>query len=113
MKLLTSEMRKKLPKYKAQENSKDPTVYLKFFHVFSSWYWFVTEGEPVLDNDGIEVDFHFFGYVKGDFPEWGTFALSELESINLRGLPMERDKFFSPQPWSKVKEDYKLYDSVI
>ena len=39
-----------------------------------------------------EDDFIFFGYVVGQFEEWGYFALSELESA--RGplkLPIERD----------------------
>ena len=45
----------------------------------------------------------FFGYVIGQEKEWGYFLLSELESARgpLR-LPIERDLYFHPQPFSQV-----------
>ncbi len=37
---------------------------------------FVTEGQQE------EEDFIFFGYVIGDFEEWGNFSLTELQNVN-------------------------------
>ena len=87
MKLLTQEIRKQLPPIGAQDQSKDPTVYVKFFCPWNHWTWFAYE------FDGEDI---FFGYVKGDFDEFGTFSLSELESVKGPvGLGIERDIHFS------------------
>jgi hypothetical protein len=102
MKLLTKELRAQLPPLYAQEKTEDPTVYLKFFTPDSNWTWFVTEGSP--DED----DFRFFGFVYGDFGEWGYFMLNTLEAIRGPiGLPIERDLGFKPAPWSEVKARYE------
>ena len=51
--------------------------------------------------DGTDI---FFGFVKGDFDEIGTFSLSELESITgPMGLTIERDIYFTAKPLSKCK----------
>ena len=97
MKLLTKKIRATLPKLYAQENAADPIAHVKFFTPDSSWTWYATEGEA---RDG---DFLFFGYVIGDVPEWGYFALSELESVRGHlGLPVERDLWFEPTPVSDI-----------
>lgn len=102
MKLLTAEIREKLPPLYSQENNADPTIWVKFFTPDSSWTWYATEG-------GVEGrDFLFFGYVVGFEPEWGYFALSELQSIRGKlGLPIERDRHFKPCPASVITEKYK------
>jgi hypothetical protein len=62
MKLLTDQIRNKLPPLYAQDGKGGKAVvYAKFFTPSSSWTWYVTEGEPVLDESGREVDFRFFG----------------------------------------------------
>jgi hypothetical protein len=53
------DLKAQVPKLYAQEGSKDPTVYMKFFTPDSSWTWYITEGE---DRDG---DYLMFGYVIG------------------------------------------------
>lgn len=97
MQLLTPELRAQLPKLYSQENTPDPIVHIKFFTPDSKWTWYVTEGEPEED------DVRFFGYVIGHEAEWGYFLLSELESARgpLR-LPIERDLYFEPQPFSTI-----------
>lgn len=98
MQLLTDELRAKLPRLYAQENVPDKMVYLKFFTPDSNWTWYVIEGQPEDD------DFIFFGHVYGFEAEWGYFSLSELQSARgPRGLPIERDLYFEPAPWSVVK----------
>ena len=94
-KLLTEELKKTLPKLRAQDGSKDPIVYMKFFFPASNWTWYVTEGE-VTDDD----DFLFFGYVIGFEREWGYFGMSELEGVNVHGIRVARDLSFDPKPLS-------------
>jgi hypothetical protein len=99
-KLLTAEIRTKIPKLYAQENEKDPMVYAKFFCPWNSWTWFATEGEAVDDGK----DFKFFGMVHGQEKELGYFLLSELESVRGRfGLRIERDMYFEPCRLSEAK----------
>lgn len=97
-KLLTDEAKRSLPKFRTQEFSKDPMVYAVFFYPGSGWIWFVTEAESVGD------DFLFFGYVIGFESEWGYFALSELEEVNINGVKVERVADFSPTPISQLKK---------
>lgn len=99
MQLLTSELRAQLPRLYEQEGVSDPTIYAKFFTPDSNWTWYVTEGE---ESDG---DFRFFGFVVGLEKEWGYFVLSELLAVRGGlGLPIERDLYFVPRPFSQVRE---------
>ena len=99
MELLTAELRKCLPPLYAQEKNKDPVVHAKFFTPDSSWTWYVTEGSEE------EGDFIFFGYVIGLDEEWGYFSLAELTAARgPLGLPIERDLYFKPAPFSEVRE---------
>ncbi|HEY7616310.1 MAG TPA: DUF2958 domain-containing protein [Terriglobales bacterium] len=97
MELLTEELRRRLPPLYSQERERDPLAYAKFFTPDSNWTWWVTEGSPQGD------DFMFFGYVCGQDQEWGYFLLSELrEARGPLGLPIERDLYFEPTPFSKL-----------
>lgn len=98
MKLLTAELRKKLPKLYSQENNPDPMVVCKFFDPCGSWTWYVLEGQQEGD------DFRFFGLVHGYEKELGYFSLKELESLRgPMGLGIERDLHWTPAPLSSVK----------
>src|SRR5258706_6756825 len=95
MELLSEELRSRLPPLYSQENLKDPIVHIKFF--CGSWTWYATEGSPEGN------DFIFFGHVIGFEKEWGYFALSELAAARgPMGLPIERDLYFEPAPFSQV-----------
>jgi hypothetical protein len=97
MQLLTEELRRKLPPLYSQEAEADPIVHAKFFTPDSNWTWWVTEGSPEGD------DFRFFGFVRGQFDEWGYFLLSELQQARgPLGLPIERDLYFEPDHFSDV-----------
>lgn len=100
MVLLTAKLRAEIPPLYSQDGNSDPTVYAKFFFPAGNWTWFVTEGEP--DGD----DFRFFGYVIGHEREWGYFTLSELESVSLNGLRVERDLYFEK---SRFKEALRQF----
>ena len=95
MELLTEELRKKLPMIGSQDQNLDPIIIAKFFCPWNHWTWLAYE----FDQEDI-----FFGYVKGDFDEYGTFSLSELESVHgPMGLGIERDIHFRPKPLSQCK----------
>jgi Protein of unknown function (DUF2958) len=89
MRLLTVELRQRLPPLYSQEAEAEPTVYAKFFMPGTGWTWYVTEGGEQ------EGDFLFFGFVVGFESEFGYFLLSELESVTTPlGLHVERDLSF-------------------
>jgi hypothetical protein len=101
MQLLTPELRSELPKLYSQDGNKDPKVYAKFFFPAGRWTWFVTEGQQE------EEDFIFFGYVIGDFEEWGNFSLTELQSVSVHGLTVERDLYFKQGAMSEVLDRFR------
>ena len=97
MKLLPKHVLRQLPKLYTQEEVADPIAVVKFFTPDAQWSWYATEGGPEA------ADFIFFGFVVGEFPEWGYFALSELVSVRgALGLPIERDLHFRPAPISEA-----------
>ena len=87
MKLMTKEIETKLPKLYTNEKKKpeDTPVVVKFFHPFSKWVWYATEGERQENGDWL-----FFGWVHGDFPELGYFSLAELQTVRVMGLGIKR-----------------------
>ena len=95
MKLLTKEIRRRLPPLYSSERDKDPIVQVKFFCPWSDWTWYATE------FDGKDL---FFGLVEGFETEWGYFSLSEMESVRVFGAvpAIERDMWFDPTPISKL-----------
>ena len=104
MKLLTQEIRKKLPPLYAQDGKGGKAVvFTKYFTPSSDWTWYATEGEPVTDDSGREVDFRFFGLVDGHCKELGYFLLSELEEVRgPMGLPIERDLYWQPKTLEEI-----------
>ena len=102
MKLLTQEIKKRLPKLYSQENNPDPVCVLKFFTPDAQWTWYATEGEEQEDGNWL-----FFGKVVSPIVpegELGYFSLNELKAV--RGpmnLPVERDLYFEEKPLSQCK----------
>jgi len=98
MKLLTKEIIEKLPRLGTQDGKapEEVKVIVKFFDPTGSWTWFAIEGQPVYDEQQKEVDFEFFGYVRGFEGELGYFMLNELLHAKdgltgLKAVPIERD----------------------
>ena len=95
MKLLTQEIRRKLPPMYSQEDKGGKAiVQVKFFTPDSGWTFY-----------GVEFDGEdrFFGLVDGHCKELGYFSLSELESVNgPMGLPIERDLFWEPKTLEEI-----------
>lgn len=99
MKLLTNALRKSLPPLGAgDEQGFAAIAHVKFFTPDSSWTWYVSE----FDGDDT-----FFGLADGIMLEYGTFSLAELTSIRgPLGLPIERDRFFTPAPLKELYEKH-------
>ena len=101
MKLLTEEIKKKIPKLGSMDG-KDPTtvpIVAKFFSPFTGWTWYATEMEQREDGD-----YEFFGLVRGFESELGYFCLSELE-VKRGNLPLvERDMYFGEHMLSEAME---------
>ncbi len=94
MQLLTKELHKKLPAFGATSEDKDPLALVKYFTPDSNWTWYGIEW------DGSDT---FYGLVQGFEEEFGTFSLSELESVTgPLGLHVERDLYFQPTQVSKL-----------
>lgn len=98
MKLLTKQLLKRFEEVGRQDNVGDPIVVAKFFNPLGAGTWYATEYDPINKI--------FFGYVSifGDWnDEWGSFSLLELEdSVGSLGLGIERDLYFTEQPFSKA-----------
>jgi len=95
MRLLTEELRHRLPPMYATEHTRDPIVQAKFFAPWAGWTWYA------IEFDGRDV---CFGLVDGLEVELGYFSLSELASLRgPGGLRIERDLDFEPTPLSAVK----------
>ena len=104
MKLLPKEIREQLPLLYSQDGKGGKAVvYVKFFSPDSNWSWMATEGEPVKDPTGTEIDFQFFGLVDGHERELGYFMLGELEEVRgPLGLPIERDLYWRPKTLKEI-----------
>jgi hypothetical protein len=92
MDLITPELRSGIHQFPlgSQEGLRDNAkVLVKFFFPAGRYTFYATEAE----EQGSDI--LFFGYCVSPFgpdcDEWGYAALSELQSVHVRGLSMERD----------------------
>src|SRR5512142_3361083 len=126
MQLLTRELLRTIPPLYSQENEADPLCRARFFLPDGAFTWFVIEGStrekdgcgwgaschhrPLTDYDPNRDDVLFFGYVTGPEQELGYFTLSELTAIRgMLGLPVERDRYFTPARLSVVKAELRRW----
>ncbi len=95
MKLLTDEIRRKLPLLGSQDGrGGKQTAWVKFFMPSGPFTWYATE------FDGTDM---FFGLVDGLEKELGYFSLSELKSIRGPfGLAVERDMYWEPKMLEEI-----------
>ena len=99
MQLMTKELEKNFPPLNTTENNepKDVKIIAKFFCPWNHWTWYATEYDA---ETGI-----FFGFVQGDFDEFGNFSLDELQSVQGPwGLGIERDLHFGEHTLAEVME---------
>lgn len=101
-KLLTAEIKTKLPKIGSMDG-KDPAtvpIVVKFFSPYADWTWYATEGQEIEGGD-----WEFFGLVRGIENELGYFHLSEL-AIKRGMLPLvERDMHFGKHTLAEALQE--------
>ena len=98
--MLTKEIERKLPKLYGTEKIplRDKVAQVKYFVPWGSWSWYGIEYDP--------SERLFYGYVDGDYPEYGYFSLDELESVKGPfGLKIERDYHFAPTKMSEIEKN--------
>lgn len=102
MLLLTDKVRRALPPLGATEpEGLKAVARVKFFTPDGGWTWFASE------FDGEDI---FYALVAGLALEFGTFRLSELQTIRgALGLLVERDKFVKPKPLQEIFDEYARY----
>ena len=98
MQLLTKAIEQEIPALYAQEDrGEEAIIYAKFFTPFSSWSWYATEYDPETKT--------FFGLVdNGNELELGYFSLTELESVSVGGLGIERDQHFKQTSLKEIRQ---------
>ncbi len=98
MLLMTKEIESRIPPIRAQEESGDPIVHVKWFCPWNQWTWYCTEFDPA---EGL-----CFGLVVGHETELGYWSLEEVKEIEhprMRGVRIERDLSFGPTRLSEVR----------
>lgn len=122
MKMLTEEIRARIPGLYSQDGKGDEAVvHVKFFTPWGRWTWYATEAtafmadgtelrlsavslDALLDPSSDVEDVHFFGLVDGPEPELGYFSLREMQEIRgPAGLRIERDIHFGPRKLADVR----------
>jgi len=90
-KLMTAELRKKIPALYSQEDVKNPMVMTHYFNPYGRGDWYVTE------FDGTDRMFGLCCVLEG---ELGYISLAELEKTSVPmgpyKFPLERDLYWKP-----------------
>ena len=96
MKLMTKEIRKSLPPlYSTDGQGDEVIVRAKYFTPAANWPGYATE----FDGDA-----PFFGLINGFAAELGRFSVKTWEALRgPMGLPIERDRYFTPKTLGEVK----------
>jgi hypothetical protein len=98
--LLPQELAATFPKLGETADQDNPIVQAIFFYPDFPWTWYA------IEFDGNDT---FYGFVDGDFGEYGTFSLSELMSTRGKlGCEIERDLYFTPLPIKEVLKTHSL-----
>jgi hypothetical protein len=106
MKLLTKDILNKFKKqgYTGEKEIEDITVICKFFNPCGAGTWYCYE----YDEEYKEF-MAFCNLGDPQMAELGRVSLTELESLKCPpfGLPIERDKYFSPKPLNEIMKTIK------
>jgi hypothetical protein len=98
MKLITKAVLKEFDKHKNDKDTGNPWIVCKFFNPCGGFTWYATEFDQ---ENGIITNY----MTGGDFDEWGSIFLSDLEKpLPPLGLPCERDLYFTPCYFEDLKE---------
>ena len=98
-KLIPQTLLSDIPDLYETENVLNPICHVKLFTPDSNWTLYIIEFSKADAKT-------CYGYVQGLESELGYFTLEELESVHgPLGLAIERDLWFEPTSFSKIKKD--------
>jgi len=98
-KLIPQTLLSDIPDLYATEGELNPILHVKLFTPDSNWTWYIIEFSKADAKT-------CYGYVQGLESELGYFTLEELETVHgPLGLAIERDRSFTPTPFSKIKKN--------
>ncbi len=94
--LMTKELEEIIPAMYSDENTKleEKMIYAKFY--IHNWTWWILEYS--------KEERLFFAYVQGLENELGYVSLEELENLEVNGLRVERDLYFTPTKYKDIEE---------
>ena len=94
--LMTKELETMIPAMYSDENTKleEKMIYAKFY--IHNWTWWILEYN--------KEERLFFAYVQGLENELGYVSLEELENLEVNGLKVERDLYFTPRKYKDIEE---------
>lgn len=97
--LLPQDVAEKLPSlYSGEKLGLNAVAQVKFFTPDGAWSWYASE------YDGEDI---CFGLVVGFEIELGYFSIAELKEVRgALGLPIERDRFFTPQTLGELQASH-------
>ena len=106
MLLSSAELAALPPLYSTEHTpSGEVMLHVKLFDPCSAWTWYIAEA----GQDPHTGQWILWGYVIGHEREWGWFDLAELGSVRNRlGLPLERDRYFTPCSFRDLGTGRKL-----
>jgi len=103
--LLTPEVKSRLPELYSQEDVSDPTVHVLLLGA-NGWLWALTEYGDLAPDGRPHLA---FGFVFGDYPEFGFIPMDELDELNSGCLDGHGfvwvDDTFAPRPLSQVRAE--------
>lgn len=76
-----------MPKFETKRNDLyiDGKKVLKAFESWNGFYWFATEKaynqDSLIDGKVYKNDTIYYGFVQGQFDEWGYFSQAEIEAL--------------------------------
>jgi len=100
-KLMTKQLQSKIPMlYETDDQELEKMAWVKLFSPYMGWYWYI------LEFDGHDM---CFGYVFGNYDEYGYFSLNELSNAVAHKIvpAVERDLNWEPRPLSEVIKEHE------
>jgi len=82
-----------------RENEENHVFRMRFYHPLAQWSWYAVEYDP--------EDRVFFGWLDGDFQEWGYFSLLEMAFLEVRGVRIMWDVDFKAIGFEELKASLK------
>lgn len=78
-----------------KEDEENHVFRMRFYHPLAQWSWYAVEYDA--------EDKVFFGWMDGDFREWGYFSLLEMAFLEVRGVRIMWDVDFKPVRYGELK----------